>query len=164
MSKQTGSLGIPVIPQTWTASKHVSEHNQILCISNSWPLCIQVVSSTSTICIMETRYKQHNNRCNATVLEQNVSICFPPSPFNLISRILKKVCQEEVKQMIIHSYTDMANTTLLSSSVTDVNAMPTAVDATARSIVTSSKNKPPLVQNRKLMLAVWKVTGNPLRW
>ena len=87
----------------------------------------------------------------------------PLSPFNLISRILKKVCQEEVKQMIIHSYTDMANTTLLSSSVTDVNAMPTAVDATARSIVTSSKNKPPLVQNRKLMLAVWKVTGNPLR-
>ena len=25
-------------------------------------------------------------------------------------------------------------------------------------------NKHPLVQNRKLMLATWKVTGNPLRW
>ena len=25
-------------------------------------------------------------------------------------------------------------------------------------------NKHPLVQNRKLMLAAWKVTGSPLRW
>ena len=25
-------------------------------------------------------------------------------------------------------------------------------------------NKHPLVQNRKLMLAAWNVTGNPLRW
>ena len=26
------------------------------------------------------------------------------------------------------------------------------------------RNKYPLVQNRKLLLAAWKVTGNPLRW
>ena len=45
--------------------------------------------------------------------------------------------------MIIHSYTDMANTTLLSSSVTDVNAMPTAVDAPARSVVRSSMKQTP---------------------
>ena len=45
--------------------------------------------------------------------------------------------------MIIHSYTDMVNTTLLSSSVTDVNAMPTAVDAPARSVVRSSMKQTP---------------------
>ena len=66
-----------------TASEYVSEHNQTFWISNSGPLSIQAVPSTSAICSMETRSKQHSNRCNATVLGQIVSICFPP--FSLIS-------------------------------------------------------------------------------
>ena len=46
--------------------------------------------------------------------------------------------------------------------------MPTAVDTIARSTIRSSRKqipmKHPLVQNRKLMLAAWEVTGNLLRW
>ena len=44
----------------------------------------------------------------------------------------------------------MANTTLLFFSVSDVNAMPTAVDTTSRSAVRSSSKQSFLVQNRKL--------------
>ena len=63
-----------------------------------------------------------------------------------------------------NGYTNMASTTWVSSSVRDVNAMPTAVDTTARSTDRSSRKQALLVQNRKLMLAAWKVTGNSLRW
>ena len=90
-----------------TGSKHISEHNQTLWISSSGPLCIQTLPSSSTICSMEARIKQHSSRCNATVLEQNVSICFPTFQFD--------------------------------------------------------KSNPEKVQNRKLMLAAWKFTGNLLR-
>ena len=58
----------------------------------------------------------------------------------------------------------MANTTLVSSSVRDTNAMPTAVDTIVTSTVRSSKKKYLLIPNRRLMLLAWKVTGNPLRW
>ena len=58
----------------------------------------------------------------------------------------------------------MANTTLVSSSVRDANAMPTAVDTIVTSTVRSSKKKYLLIPNRRLMLLAWKVTGNPLRW
>ena len=47
----------------------------------------------------------------------------------------------------------MANTTLVSSPVRDVNAISTAVDATARSTVRSSRKQ-----------IGYEVTGNPLRW
>ena len=99
MSKQIGGLGILGIPQLGTASKYVLEHNQTFWITNSGPLLIQAVPSTSTIRSMEDQSKQHSNRCNATVLEQNVSIYFPP--LSLINRILKKVRQGKVEQMII---------------------------------------------------------------
>ena len=58
----------------------------------------------------------------------------------------------------------MADTTLVSSSVRDANAMPTAVDTLATSTVRSSKKKYLLIQNRRLMLVAWKVIGNRLRW
>ena len=106
-----------------TASKHVSEHNQTFWISNSGPLCIQAVPSTSIIRRMEARSKQHSSRWNATVLEQMFPYTFPP--FSLISQILK----------------NMGNTTLVSSSVEDVNAMPIAVDTIAPSTVRSSKKQ-----------------------
>ena len=61
-----------------TVSNHISEHNQTFWISNSGPLFIQAVPSTSTICSMEALSKHHSKRCNATVLEQNVFICFLP--------------------------------------------------------------------------------------
>ena len=57
----------------------------------------------------------------------------------------------------------MANTTLTSYSVRDVIAMPTVVTLPYL-LLHVQGNKPPLFQNRKLMLAVWKVTGNHLRW
>ena len=49
-----------------------------------------------------------------------------------------------------YSYTNMANTTLVFFSVSDVNAMPTAVDTTSRSTVRSASKQSFLVQNRKL--------------
>ena len=119
-----------------TASKNVSEHNQTFWISNSGPLSIQAVPSTSTICSMETQSKQHSNRCNATVLEQNVFICFPPfqsGKLNSEEGLSRKGKTND------NSYTNMTNTTLVSSSVRDVNAMPTSVDTTARSTARSSK-------------------------
>ena len=42
-----------------------------------------------------------------------------------------------------NSYTNMANTTLVSSSVRDVNAMPTTLDTIARSSVRSSRKQTP---------------------
>ena len=103
---------------------------------------------------MKARSKQHNNRWNATVLEQNISpICFPP--FQSDKSNSEKGPSREGRTNE-NSYTYMENTTLVSSSVRDVSAMPSTVDPQG--------NKHPLVQNRKLTLVAWKVTGNPLRW
>ena len=86
---------------------------------------------------------------------------FPP--YSLLSQILKKVCQEKVEQMIIVVPTwpiqpwyplllDLSmQYPLLSTPLPDL-------------LLDSQGNKHPLVQNRKLMLAAWKVTGNPLKW
>ena len=77
----TGRLGVLKVKgllKLETASKHVSQHIQTFWISNSGPLYIQDVLSTSAIHSTETLFKHYSNRCNATVLEQNVSICFPP--------------------------------------------------------------------------------------
>ena len=104
---------------------------------------------------MEARCKQHSNSVGTKCFH----ILLPP--FSLISQILRKVRKG---RKIDNSYTNMANTTLVSSSLRDVNVMPTAVDTIARSTVRSSGNKHPLVQNRKLVLEAWKVIGNPLRW
>ena len=135
VSKCQGSLRLE------TASKHVSGHNQTFWISSSGPLCIQTVPSTSTIRCMEARSKQHSNICNATVLEQNVSpICFPPfqSDKSNSEKGPSRKCRTND-----NNYTNMANTTLVSSSVRDDNAMPSTVDTTARSAVRSSgKQKP----------------------
>ena len=48
---------------------------------------------------MEDQSKQHSNRCNATVLEQNVSIWFPP--FQSDNSNSEKGTSKKVEQMII---------------------------------------------------------------
>ena len=108
----------------------------------NWPTFTNGPSYIAAIHSIEARSKHHSNRCNVTVLEQNVSIYFPP--FSLISRILKKVHQEKVEQMMI--------------------ATPTLLTQPCDLLLDPQGNKHPLVQNRKLMLAAWKVTENPLRW
>ena len=124
-----------------TASKHVSEHNQTFWISNSGPLCIQTVPSTFTMRCMEAPSKQHSNRCNATVLEQNVSpICFPS--FQSDKSNSKKGPSRKGRTND-NSYINMANTILVFSFVRDVNAMPSTVDTTARSAVRSSGEQKP---------------------
>ena len=111
-----------------TASKHVLEHHQTFWISSSGHLNIQAVSSTSKIHSLGAQFKQYSNRCNATVLQK----C-------LISRILKSQVPSRKGRTNDNSYSNMANTTLESSSVKDVNAMPTAVVTTA-----AQRNKHPL--------------------
>ena len=48
-----------------------------------------------------------------------------------------------------NSYTSMTNTTSVSSSVIDANAMPTAVDTVARSIDRSSRKQTPFISKRE---------------
>ena len=86
---------------------------------------------------------------------------FPP--FSLISRILKKVRQENVEQMIIITPTWQTQPwypLLLEMTM----QCPVLLTPLPDLLLDPQGNKHPLVQNRKLMLAVWKVTGNPLRW
>ena len=111
-----------------TASKHVSEHNQTFWISSSGHLSMQAVSSASKIHSLEAQSKQYSNRCNATVLQK----C-------LISRILKSRVPSRKGRTNGNSYTNMADTTLISSSIRDVNAIPIAVVTTA-----PQRNKHPL--------------------
>ena len=89
---------------------------------------------------MEARSKQHSNRCNATVLEQNFSICFPP--FQSDKSNSEKGPSRKGRTND-NSYTNMANTTLVPSSVRDVYAMSTAVETITRSTVRSSRKQTP---------------------
>ena len=86
---------------------------------------------------------------------------FPP--LSLISRILKKVRQEKVEQMIIVTPTCRAqpwHPLLLEMSM----QCPLLLTPLSDLLLDPQGNRHPLVQNRKLMIAAWKVTGNPLRW
>ena len=89
---------------------------------------------------VEARSKLCSNRCNATVLKHIVFICFPPfqSEKSNSEKGLSRTGRTNN-----NSYTSMANTTLVSSSVRHVNTMPTAVDTTARSVGRSSRNQTP---------------------
>ena len=58
-----------------------------------------------------------------------------------------------------NSYTNMANRTLVSSSVREVNAMPTAVDTIADLLLDPQENNHFLVQTRMLK-SFWFKTGN----
>ena len=119
-----------------TAAKHISEHNQIFWKSNSESLSIQAVPSTSTICSVQARSNQHSSRCNVTVLKLHVSICFPPFQSDKSNSEKGPSRKGGAND---NSCTNMANTTLQSSSVRDVNVMPTVVDTTARSTARSSR-------------------------
>ena len=127
----------------------------------NWPTFTNSPSYIAAIHSIEARSKHHSNRCNVTVLEQNVSIYFPP--FSLISRILKKVHQEKVEQMMIVTPTLLTQPCyplLLKMSLQCLLLLTPLSDL----LLDPQGNKHPLVQNRKLMLAAWKVTENPLRW
>ena len=92
----------------------------------------------------------HCSRCNATVLELNVSIRFTP-PFSLISRILKKVRQEKVEQIIIVKLTWQTQPwypVLLEISMQCPLLMTPLPDL----LLDRQETKHPLVQNGKLML------------
>ena len=80
---------------------------------------------------MGARSKQHSNRCNAVVL---------PLPFQSDNLNYENAPPRKGRRND-NSYTNMANTTLVYSSVRDVNAMPTAADTTARSTVRSSRKQ-----------------------
>ena len=108
-----------------TALKHVSEHNHTFWISNSGPLCIQTVLSTSTMCSMGAQWKQHSKRCSTTMLEENVSIWFPTFQLDR-SNSEKGPPRKDRKND--NSYTPMANSTWVSFSRRDVDAMRAAVD------------------------------------
>ena len=145
------------------ASNHVSEHNQTFLISNNETICIQAVSSTSIICGMEGWSKQNSNRCNATVLEQNVSICFPlfhSDNSNSEQGPSRKGRTND------NSYTKMRNTTLVSNSVRYVEMqfpLLLLLKPLPDLLLDLQGNKHPLVQNRQIIIAAWKVTGNPLK-
>ena len=121
-----------------TASKHFSEHNHTLWTSNSRPLCIQTVLSTSTMCSMRAQSKQHSKRCSATVLEQNVSIWFPT--FQLDKSNSEKNPPRKGRAND-DSVTTMGNTTWVSFFRRDVDAMRADVDTTARFTVRSSRKQ-----------------------
>ena len=78
---------------------------------------------------MEARPKQHSSRWNVTVLEQNVPIRFPP--FQCDNSNSEKGSPKKGRTND-NSYTNIGNTTLVSSSVRDVNTRYTAVGTNAR--------------------------------
>ena len=87
----------------------------------------------------------------------------PPPSFSLTNQILKKVRQEKVEQMIIVTPTWQTQPwypLLLDMSM----QCPLLLTPLPDLLLDSQRNKHPFVQNRKLMLVTWKVTGNPLRW
>ena len=112
---------------------------------------------------MEARSKQSTNRCNATVLEQNVSpIYFPP--FQSDKSNSEKGPSRKGRTND-NSYTNMANATSWYPLLLEMPMQcPVLLTSLSDLLLDPQGNKHPLVQNRKLMLAVWKVTGNPLRW
>ena len=130
-----------------TPSKYVQKHNQTFWISNRGPFCIKAVPSTSTIRSMEARSKKHSNRCNVAVLEQNVSICFPP--FQSYKSNSEKGLSRKGRTND-NNNTNMANTTLVSSSVRDFNVMSTAVGTIARSTVRSSRKQTPFSSKQEI--------------
>ena len=91
----------------------------------------------------------------------------PPPPlspsFSLISRIVKKVRQEKVEQMIIVAPTWQTQPwypLLMDMSM----QCPLLLTPLPDLLLDPQGNKYLLVQNGKLMLVVWKVVGNPLKW
>ena len=85
---------------------------------------------------------------------------FPP--YSLISQILKKICQEKVEQMIIVAPTWQIQPwypVLLDLS----EQYPLLLIPLLDLLLDCQGNKHPSIQNRKIMLAAWKVTGNSLR-
>ena len=84
---------------------------------------------------------------------------FPP--FSVIIRILKKVRQEKVEQIIIVTPTLETQPwypLLLEMSIQGTLPLAPMLDL----LVDSQGNKHALVQNGKLLLVAWKVTRNPL--
>ena len=91
----------------------------------------------------------------------------PPPPlspsFSLRSRIVKKVRQEKVEQMIIVAPTWQTQPwypLLMDMSM----QCPLLLTPLPDLLLDPQGNKQSLVQNRKLMLAAWKFTGNALKW
>ena len=96
---------------------------------------------------MEARSKKHSNRCNVTVLKQNFSICFPS--FQSYKSNSEKGPSRKGRTNY-NSYTNMANTTLVSSSVRDFNVISTAVDTIARSTNRSSRKQTPFSSKQEI--------------
>lgn len=82
-------------------------------------------------------------------MEQNICICTPPfqsDNSNSDKGLSRKGRPND------NSYTSIANITLVSSSVRDVDAMSTAVDTTTRSTVRSSRKQTPFLEGYKKSL------------
>ena len=86
--------------------------------------------------------------------------CFHMLPFSLM---LTEVRQEKAEQMIIATPTWQTQPwyPLMLEMSMQCSLLLTPFPGLLLGL---QGNKHSLVQNRKLMLAVWKVTGNPLRW
>ena len=79
-------------------------------------------------------------------MEQKVSIRFPPFQSDKLDSEKGPSRKGRTND---NSYTNIANTNLVSSSVRDVSAMPTVVDTTARSTVRSSRKQTPFNSKRE---------------
>ena len=134
-----------------TASKHISKYNQKFWISNSGTFCIKTMPSSLTIRSMGAWTKQHSNRCNAA---------FPP--FSLISRIPKKGSLRKGRTNNT-TYTNMAKQTWYPILLEILMQCPLLLTPLPYLLLDRQGSKHRLVQNRKLILAAWKVAGNPMR-
>ena len=138
MSKQTESLGMPGILQTWN---FIAQSNNLDIQQPSlYPGC-----AINFKCSMKVPSKHHSNRCNATVFEQNVSIRYPLQSDKLHSEKRRS----RKGRTGGNSYTNMANTALVSSSVRDINVMPTAVESLPELLFGSRGNKRSLVKTSR---------------
>ena len=100
----------------------------------------------------------------ATVLEQNFTIYLPPFQSGK-SNSKKNVRQEKVEQMIIVTPTWQTQPWYaMQCSIQCSMQCSLLLTPLPDLLVDPQGNKHPLVQNRKLILEAWKVTGNPLRW
>ena len=118
--------------------------------------------SARKLSFLETRPTQQGGWYNTTKLVSWIRthpICFPP--FSLIPRVLCKIEQDQVHTMILVVpvwQTQLWCPRLLQLLI----ANPSIIPHTPNLLLNAQKELHPLVANKILRFAAWKVSGNPL--
>ena len=129
--------------------------------TNSGSVCIQILSSTSSIHCMETRLGQYSNRCIPVSLGQAVRFCFSSIQFD------KSGSTEDSRRK--NRSSNHSDTTWQTKPWYDqLLKMPVQPPFLLPQVTNLLKNqqskKHPLAETGSLRLAVWKVSGKVCKW